>query len=208
MEKEIQAFFKIVTETEKQIKEIKQRFIDNAVRLGIELWNPIDGYSNYEVSSFGRVRSNYKNGKTKILKPQISTTGYYTVNLSKSGIAKTFTVHRLVTNAFVQNPENKQCVDHKNNNRLDNNVNNLRWSTKQENNQNKSISKNNTSGYQGVAFYKSSDKWRVQIMINGKNKCLGYFDNIEDAVDARRKASKKYFGQYQNKCEQQFSKVI
>ena len=50
---------------------------------------------------------------------------------------------------------------------------------------NSKLSSKNTSNYKGVIFYKPSNKWRAQIMINGKNKHLGYFDKIEDAINCR-----------------------
>lgn len=198
----MEEFFKMVTETEKLIKKIKQRFIENAVRLGIELWQPIDGYDKYEVSTFGRVRSNYKNGKTKTLSLRKNTNNYYQVSLCRDSYAKNFDVHRLVAQTFIPNPEGKKCVDHKNNNRLDNNINNLRWATVAENQYNRSITKTKTSGTKGVYYNKPTHNWRALITINGISKHLGLFDDIEDAIKARREASKKYFGEYQNKCEQ------
>jgi hypothetical protein len=96
---------------------------------GIELWNPIANYDNYEVSSFGNVR-NKKTGK--ILKQTINS-GYYCVGLSNIK-TKTYNVHRLVCEAFIQNNENKQHVNHKDKNKLNNNLDNLEWMTPQENN--------------------------------------------------------------------------
>lgn len=196
----MQQFYNSIIETEKHIKEIKQRFIQNAVRLGIELWNPIENYPNYEVSTFGRVRSNYKNGKNKILKPVKNKQGYYTLVLGRK--SKRYTVHRLVAHAFVANLNRKDCVDHPDNNPLNNNVSNLRWVTRSENNQNMSMHKNNTSGFNGITYDKHRNKWMAQIKINRKNKFLGRFSNIEDAIKARQKASKEIFGEFRNKCEQ------
>jgi hypothetical protein len=96
-------------------------------------------------------------------------------------------------------------VDHINNDKLDNNIANLRWVTLQENQMNRKLSSNNTSNYKGVTFHKQRNKWVAQIMINGKNKNLGYFDNIEDAVNARVKKAEELFGEYKNSCEKEIT---
>lgn len=87
-------------------------------------------------------------------------------------------------------------VDHRNHNKADNRKNNLRIVTYSQNNMNKSMQSNNTSGATGVVWYKTTNKWKAQIKINGKNIHLGYFVNFEDAVKARKKAEEKYFGEY------------
>ena len=78
-----------------------------------ELWATIKGYEGlYEVSNYGNVRS-LKYGKIKILKPAKNKFGYYHVILCKNGIKKDFTVHRLVANAFIENPLNLPQINHK-----------------------------------------------------------------------------------------------
>ena len=104
-----------------------------------EVWKSIRDYEGlYEVSNLGRIKSlNYrKTGKEKILKNIECENGYLIINLAKFGKYKTFKVHRLVAEAFIPNPENKPCVDHINTIREDNRVENLRWVTKEENNNN------------------------------------------------------------------------
>lgn len=99
----------------------------------IELWKPVVGYENlYEISSFGNVRRLYKNGTTKILKPRVNKYGYYQLFLSKDNVSKCVTVHKLVAEAFISNPQNKQTVNHIDHDRLNNNVNNLSWATVKE----------------------------------------------------------------------------
>jgi len=98
-----------------------------------EEWLTISNYDNYEVSSFGNVR-NKKTGR--ILKPS-NRGGYYVVGLSNKKI-KTFQVHRLVAETFIENPENKAHVNHKDKNSLNNNLSNLEWNTPKENNIHKS----------------------------------------------------------------------
>ena len=198
---EIQDFFKTVTQTEKMMKEIKQRIITNAIMLNYELWQSIEGYENYEISSFGRVKRFYKNGKTKLLKPSQNTDGYHIVSLYRDRKMKAAVIHQFVANAFLPNPINKRCVDHINNDKLNNNVSNLRWCTLSQNSQNRSLSKNNTSGCKGVCFDQKINKWKAYIKVNGKIKHLGYFNNIEDAIKIRQKSSKEHYGEYQNACE-------
>ena len=97
--------------------------------------------------------------------------------------------------------ENKKCVDHIDNDKQNNNINNLRYATRKENGQNRRLGKNNTSGYKGVCFCKREAKWRSQIKIDGISLHLGYFDNIEDAKAARVNKVKQAFGEFTNACE-------
>lgn len=94
-----------------------------------EIWKDVPGYVGfYKVSNLGRVK-----GKRGIIKP-ILTRGYLTVLLCKnSNQHKHHFVHRLVGLTFIANPENKPEIDHKDGNALNNNVDNLRWVTRQEN---------------------------------------------------------------------------
>lgn len=163
-----------------------------------EEWKLIDGY-DYFISTHGNV----ENARTgKILKPGIDRLGYYIVNLHKNRKGKTFTVHRLVANAFIDNPENKNCVDHINNNKLDNRVENLRWATESENQHNKSMHLNNTSGYKGV-YYKASNRWCAEITINYKKIFIGCFKTKEEAISARKEYANEFFGEYTHISEKE-----
>lgn len=98
----------------------------------IEEWRPIVGYEGlYEVSSYGRVRSldRYDNRncfrKGKVLSPAKDKNGYLKVVLNCNGKCKTTNVHRLVAQAFLTNPDNLPQVNHKNDDKSDNRVENL-----------------------------------------------------------------------------------
>jgi hypothetical protein len=164
----------------------------------VEEFKVIKDFENYSVSNFGNVR-NDKTGR--ILKTRINNKGYKQVDLWNNGEKKTMKIHRLIAETFISNPDNKTCVDHKDNDRLNNNIENLRWSTFQENSQNTKLSIKNSSGIKGISFDKKMNKWSAYIQIDGKKKHLGYFENIEDAKNARQKFANKIFGEYTNACE-------
>jgi hypothetical protein len=159
----------------------------------------IDYEDTYQISNFGNVR-NKTTGR--ILKPtEGKTDKYYYISLCKNGKQKNTKIHRLVASHFVENSDNKLFVDHIDNNKLNNISTNLRWATQQENNRNKIIYSNNTSGFKGVVFDKRYNKWQARTRIDGKSICFGSFDKIEDAVEARVKAVNKIFGEFTNNDE-------
>lgn len=89
-----------------------------------------------------------------------------------------------------------KCIDHINNNKLDDRIENLRDASRGLNSFNKVKMANNTSGKAGVTFFKRIAKWRARINVNGAEKALGYFANKEDAVSARRDAEILYYGEH------------
>lgn len=109
-----------------------------------EEWKEIQGYEGiYEVSNFGNVRSlpRYKRGnfdskvfiEGKTIKQVKNNRGYYIVQLSKNNKVKNFSVHRLVAEAFIPNPNNFPQVNHKDEDKSNNRVSNLEWMTLKRN---------------------------------------------------------------------------
>ena len=102
-----------------------------------EEWKPVRNYEGlYEVSNMGRVKSlNYnKTGKERILKGVDSGIGYLKVVLCKDGKVKQCLVHRLVAQAFLENPQNLPMINHKDEVKSNNCVQNLEWCSASYNN--------------------------------------------------------------------------
>jgi hypothetical protein len=143
-----------------------------------EEWKDIPGYEGlYQVSNLGRVKSlgryrNAKNGSKAYRKGLIKKTytnkkGYLTLSLSKNGISKTFTIHQLVAIVFLNHiPDGMNIiVDHIDNNKLNNCVDNLQLITNRENSS--KDKKNCSSKYTGVSIDKRDGRINCEIRING-----------------------------------------
>lgn len=97
---------------------------------------------------------------------------------------------------FIINADENEVVDHIDGNPLNNLDDNLRIVNRKQNSYNCGLSKNNTSGHSGVSWMNKMKKYRAYIMIDRKQIHLGSFENIEDAIDARKKAEIKYFNEF------------
>jgi len=138
----------------------------------------IVGYENYLIYPDGKVQ----NKKTKrYLKHHTNKWGYKYVNLCKDGKPKKYTIHRLVALHYIPNPENKPQVDHRYRDKTDNRVENLRWVTSSENNQNTRKQKNNKSGHKNICYCKTYNNWRYEKMFRGV-KIKKYFKTKTEAL--------------------------
>lgn len=98
-------------------------------------------------------------------------------------------IHRLLV-------PTKKNVGHVNGNKLDNLRRNLRKVNETQSSRNAKIQKNNTSGYRGVS--RCGNRWRARIDVNGHRHHLGMFDTAGEAAIARRRAARRYYGEYAN----------
>jgi len=174
----------------------------------MEIYKDIVGYEGlYQVSNIGNVKSmaakninNYNVGterfkrlkKEKILKYYEDKRGYMYVGLSKNGIVKPISIHRLVAITFNgHNPNNKDIVvDHINNIKGDNRKENLQSLTPREN-----ATKDQPTGasiYFGVSYNKYKRKWRARIRLNGTRTDLGFYKKEIDAHYAYQNHIKKH----------------
>jgi len=168
-----------------------------------EIWKDVVGYEGlYQVSNLGRVYALPKEWKTgryshkrshdgKLLSLNISTVGYYKALFSKNGKKRNIDIHQLVAQSFLSHVRcgYKIVVDHINNNKLDNRVENLQLVT-QRYNTTKSIIKCSSS-YIGVSWVERNKKWRAQISKNNNKVYLGLFNCEIQAHLAYQKALKE-----------------
>src|ERR1017187_10229312 len=89
-------------------------------------------------------------------------------------------------------------LDHKNSNGLDNRRRNLRPASHSQNLANRGKQRNNTSGFQGAFWHKSTGKWQASIKFRGKQYYLGLFADLKDAAAAHKQAAQQLFGEFVN----------
>lgn len=121
----------------------------------------------------------------------VNDNGYIIIYINK----RPYRAHRLAW-LYVHGYMPIKEIDHKDNDKSNNKIGNLREATHIENGRNKKIQKNNTSGNKGVTWNSKVNKWQAQIYVYRKNKYIGIFENKRDAIDAYRKAAKETFGEF------------
>jgi hypothetical protein len=121
----------------------------------------------------------------------------WVINKNKYVVANNIDAKKVIYfHRFILNANKEQEIDHINHQKNDNRKENLRFVSHGENMMNGIISKRNKTGIIGVCFDDVNNKWQSQIRIKGKNKKLGRFLDIKDAIYARLCAEKEYFGDY------------
>lgn len=136
-----------------------------------EVWKTLDNFKKYEISSFGNIKN--KNTK-RILNPGIKS-GYLHVSITNNnGDRKSCKIHRLVALTFIPNPLNKETVNHKDHNKLNNNLSNLEWATTTEQNNHKRKCKKEIQ-----ELISSRPVWRID---KDTNKKLEYYKTIKFAA--------------------------
>ena len=154
----------------------------------VEKWKDIPDYVYYyKVSNYGNIKK-VRGLKEKMMKP-CKSNEYLNVGLSKNGVKKTFFIHQLVAMAFLGHKlqGHKLVIDHIDNNKLNNKVNNLQIVTSRHN-----VTKDSrgVSKYIGVCFVKKTNKWKSIISVNGKSVYLGSFSKQSDAAKVYKEALK------------------
>ena len=95
--------------------------------------------------------------------------------------------------------DTKLVVDHINHNPSDNRKTNLRVCTQQQNMFNQRPNTRNKSGVRGVRFIAQMNKWETRFKFDGKERAVGYFENLTDAIALRKQYEEKYYGEFSNK---------
>lgn len=167
-----------------------------------EIWKDIEEYEGlYQVSNIGIVRSLRNN---IILKSKIERSGYERVVLSVNNIPKDYSVHRLVANAFIQNPNNYPIVNHKDENRTNNRVDNLEWCTQKYNvNYGTGIAKRVKSQSKKVLQFKTDGtfvkEWESTMAVQ---RNLGFNQpHIVDVCNGKRRIANGYLWKYKKEIE-------
>lgn len=159
----------------------------------MEEWKTIEEYPTHRVSNFGRVQ-NIKTGnvlKGCAIQQTRSRTAYVKICIYNQRV---LAAHRLVATTFIPNPENLPQVDHIDGNGLNNHISNLRWCSVSQNEQNRAMQCNNTTGFKGV--HKNHKRWQARISLNTKTMCLGTFDTPEEAARAYDAKATEIFGEF------------
>ena len=162
-----------------------------------EQWKVVEGYPSFMISDQGRVL-NSRTGN--ILCPFKNNGKYLRIALRSYGKHKNLLVHRMVASAFIKNPTGLPVVDHKNNDYLDNRVENLRFASHSQSAMNRRFERTPTSQYASrfKGVYPQGSRWRAHIRVDGVLKHLGTYDTEEDAARVYDLKAVEYFGEFAN----------
>jgi len=155
----------------------------------------IKNYPNYSLD----LNNNqvYSHNQNKYLKPKIETDGYIRIGLYKNNKQKVFRFHRLVYEAYYGEIPENLCIDHIDNNKQNNHIDNLRLATNNENMWNQKVQKRNKTGYKNITL----TKWNTYcLQIRKNNKIVYYktFKTLEEAILNRDIQLKKFHKDFHN----------
>lgn len=152
-----------------------------------EIWKPINGFSFYEISNLGRIKSleRWVGGcGDRVIGERIIACGgaekYPSVTLRKNKERHRFYIHRLVAENFIPNPKNKPYVNHINSKSNDNRVENLEWVTTRENTNHREFI-NKRKCKRGAHYDKNNNTWIARVYVDGKQIRLGRFNTEDEA---------------------------
>lgn len=161
---------------------------------------PIKDFEDYIINDSGINEQTVWSTKTnKWMKPTLSN-GYYMINLCKNGVIYHKTIHKLIAESFIPNPQNKPCIDHINGNSQDNSVFNLRWCSYEENNNNPitrermSQNKNRINVSKEILQYTLNGEFvRAYLSAKDANRISGFSSShIADCCRGERKTHKGF----------------
>jgi hypothetical protein len=162
----------------------------------MEIWKDIKGYEGmYQVSSLGRVKSLERTTKNQycksnyIMKLTIQKSGYKRIGLYKGRKQNYYSIHRLVAEAFIPNPNHLPCVNHKDENQLNNNANNLEWCDYKYNNcyGTRLLRVSNTKKKKVAQYDKNDNLIKIWDSEQDAIKTLGISNHIYDVCNNLRK---------------------
>lgn len=146
-----------------------------------EIWKDLPNYEgSYAISNTGRVYSYYSK---RIMATVISKHGYEKVNVYRNGVRKTINVHRLVALTHIPNDSNLECINHIDENKLNNNVKNLEWCTFKENSNHGTIKERKSESIRTSKLYLSSikNKRKPVVAVSVSNGEVIYYDSAASA---------------------------
>lgn len=166
-----------------------------------EIWKDIPGFEGiYKISNFGNVHSIRYN---KLIKISIGKRGYRVISLWYRGKGKTVAIHRLLALLFIPNELNLPCVNHKDGNKLNNDLNNLEWVTYSQNNQHAFDMKlkiaNNPFGTKSKrGLFNLDELKQIKIMKEEgyTNKHIAEYFDVEKSTIQKITSGKHYKGEY------------
>lgn len=147
-------------------------------------YDPQTGFFTWKVDRTPSVLAGMRAGT-------LQANGYIHIKIDE----KVYKGHRLAW-FYVHGRWPEPFLDHKNQVKSDNWLSNLREATRAQNNMNRRVQANSRSGVAGVGWNRASKKWCARVTVNGDRRNIGFFERLEDAIDARAAAVKLHYGEF------------